>query len=82
MAELKHEIHFGIQAAWGNQAWKLANIRSAVGTVITLALPCIAFMPQNRQDKEKRGSSKTFTFFLLIVLLLSAPGSARSRLGG
>lgn len=76
MAELKRVFHFGIQAAWGNRAWKLANIRSAVGPVITLTLPCVAFMPQNRQDKEKRGSSKTFTFFLLVVLLLSAPGSA------
>lgn len=63
MAELKHVFHFGIQAAWRNRAWKLANIRSAVGPVITLALPCIAFMPQNRQDKEKRGSSKTFNSF-------------------
>lgn len=70
MAELKDIFHFGLQAACRNRGWKLANILSAVRPVINFTLPCFAFMPQNRQDKEKTGPSKKFAFFLL---LLSAP---------
>lgn len=76
MAELKGVFDFGGPGSVSQQGgWKLANTVKAERPVITLTLPCVAFIPQNRQDKEKTGPSKTFPFFLLVVLLLSAPRS-------